>query len=129
MPQTSTPIASEDLRETVRATYAAQARRVTESSGSCCEPSCCGGDTATADPITGDLYTKDEVAGVPEDALQASLGCGNPTALAELKPGETVLDLGSGGGIDVLLSARRVGPTGFAYGLAMTAETLALAEP
>jgi arsenite methyltransferase len=127
MPQTSTPIAPEDLRETVRAKYAAQARRVTESSGSCCEPSCCGG-TATADPITGDLYAKDEVAGVPEDALQASLGCGNPTALAELKPGETVLDLGSGGGIDVLLSARRVGPTGFAYGLDMTDEMLALAE-
>src|SRR5687767_10108619 len=127
MPQTSTPIAPEDLRETVRAKYAAQARRVTESSGSCCEPSCCGG-TATADPITGDLYAKDEVADVPEDALQASLGCGNPTALAELKPGETVLDLGSGGGIDVLLSARRVGPTGFAYGLDMTDEMLALAE-
>src|ERR671916_751269 len=127
MPQTSTPIAPEELRETVRAKYAAQARRVTESSGSCCEPSCCGG-TATADPITGDLYAKDEVAGVPQDALQASLGCGNPTALAELKPGETVLDLGSGGGIDVLLSARRVGPTGFAYGLDMTDEMLDLAE-
>jgi arsenite methyltransferase len=127
MSQTSTPIAREELRETVRAKYAAQARRVTESSGSCCEPSCCGG-TATADPITGDLYAEDEIAGVPEDALQASLGCGNPTALAELKPGETVLDLGSGGGIDVLLSARRVGPTGFAYGLDMTDEMLALAE-
>ena len=127
MPETSTPIAPEELRETVRAKYAAQARRVTESSGSCCEPSCCGG-TATADPITGDLYARDEIAGVPEDALQASLGCGNPTALAELKPGETVLDLGSGGGIDVLLSARRVGPTGFAYGLDMTDEMLALAE-
>src|SRR5215218_9347973 len=112
MTQTSTPIASADLRETVRAKYAAQARHVTESS------SC--GDTGTADPITGDLYAKDEVASVPEDALKASLGCGNPTALAELKPGETVLDLGSGGGIDVLLSARRVGPTGFAYGLDMT---------
>ncbi|MDF3016279.1 MAG: arsM [Thermomicrobiales bacterium] len=127
MSSTSTPIAPEDLRETVRAKYAAQARRVTEASGSCCEPSCCGG-TAAADPITGNLYAKDEVAGVPEDALQASLGCGNPTALAELKPGETVLDLGSGGGIDVLLSARRVGPTGFAYGLDMTDEMLALAE-
>jgi arsenite methyltransferase len=127
MPQTSTPIAPDDLRETVRAKYAAQARRVTESSGSCCEPSCCDG-AATADPITGDLYTQDEVAGVPEDALQASLGCGNPTALADLKPGETVLDLGSGGGIDVLLSARRVGPRGFAYGLDMTDEMLALAE-
>ena len=127
MSQTSAPIAPEDLRETVHAKYAAQARRVTQSSGSCCDPSCCG-DTATADPITGGLYAKDEIAGVPEDALQASLGCGNPTALAELKPGETVLDLGSGGGIDVLLSARRVGPTGFAYGLDMTDEMLALAE-
>ena len=127
MPETSTPIAPEELRETVRAKYAEQARRVTSASGSCCEPSCCGG-TAAADPITGDLYATDDVAGVPEDALKASLGCGNPTALAELKPGETVLDLGSGGGIDVLLSARRVGPTGFAYGLDMTDEMLALAE-
>jgi SAM-dependent methyltransferase len=129
MPETSTPIAPEDLRETVRVKYAEQARRVASAarSGSCCEPSCCGG-TATADPITGDLYATDEVAGVPEDALKASLGCGNPTALAELKPGESVLDLGSGGGIDVLLSARRVGPTGFAYGLDMTDEMLALAE-
>jgi arsenite methyltransferase len=127
VPETSTPIAPEELRETVRAKYAAQARRVTETSTSCCETSCCGG-TAMADPITGDLYATDDVAAVPEDALKASLGCGNPTALAELKPGETVLDLGSGGGIDVLLSARRVGPTGFAYGLDMTDEMLALAE-
>jgi len=127
MPETSAPIAPEDLRETVRAKYAAQAQRVTSASSSCCESSCCGG-TATADPITGGLYATDDVAGAPEEALQASLGCGNPTALAELKPGETVLDLGSGGGIDVLLSARRVGPTGFAYGLDMTDEMLALAE-
>jgi arsenite methyltransferase len=127
VPEASTPIAPEELRETVRAKYAAQARRVTETSTSCCETSCCGG-TAMADPITGDLYATDDVAAVPEDALKASLGCGNPTALAELKPGETVLDLGSGGGIDVLLSARRVGPTGFAYGLDMTDEMLALAE-
>jgi len=127
MSEISTPIAPEDLRETVRAKYAAQAQRVTSTSNSCCEPSCCGG-TATVDPITGDLYATDDIAGVPEDALKASLGCGNPTALAELKPGETVLDLGSGGGIDVLLSARRVGPSGFAYGLDMTDEMLALAE-
>ena len=127
MPETTAPIAPEELRETVRAKYAAQARRVTSTSSSCCEPSCCGG-TATADPITGDLYASDDVAAVPEDALKASLGCGNPTALAELAPGETVLDLGSGGGIDVLLSARRVGPSGFAYGLDMTDEMLALAE-
>jgi arsenite methyltransferase len=127
MSETSTPIAAEAVRETVRAKYAEQARRVTIASSACCEPSCCG-ETATADPITGDLYAADDVAGVPEDALKASLGCGNPTALAELTPGETVLDLGSGGGIDVLLSARRVGPTGFAYGLDMTDEMLALAE-
>jgi arsenite methyltransferase len=128
MPETSAPIAPEALRETVRAKYAAQAQRVTDAAGACCEPSCCGGDTATADPITGALYAADEVSEIPEDALKASLGCGNPTALAELKPGETVLDLGSGGGIDVLLSARRVGPSGFAYGLDMTDEMLALAE-
>jgi SAM-dependent methyltransferase len=128
MPETSTPIAPEAVHETVRAKYAEQAYRVTTASSSCCEPSCCGGDTATSDPITGDLYAADDVVGVPEDALKASLGCGNPTALAELGPGETVLDLGSGGGIDVLLSARRVGPTGFAYGLDMTDEMLALAE-
>jgi SAM-dependent methyltransferase len=85
--------------------------------------SCCGGDV-----ITGDLYSETEAADIPEAALLASLGCGNPTALAELKAGETVLDLGSGGGIDVLLSAKRVGPTGFAYGLDMTDEMLALAE-
>jgi arsenite methyltransferase len=127
MTETATVIAAEELRETVRAKYAEQARRVTEASGSCCDPSCCG-DTATVDPITGNLYATDDVAGVPEDALKASLGCGNPTALAELKPGETVLDLGSGGGIDVLLSAKRVGPSGFAYGLDMTDEMLALAE-
>jgi arsenite methyltransferase len=127
MTDTSTPIAPEAVRETVRAKYAAQARRVTETSSSCCEPSCCGG-TATADPITGNLYSGEEATTIPMQALQVSLGCGNPTALADLKPGETVLDLGSGGGIDVLLSARRVGPNGFAYGLDMTDEMLALAE-
>jgi arsenite methyltransferase len=122
MTETLTPIAPDDLRETVRAKYAAQAQRVATEAGSCC------GKTATADPITGDLYSGDEAATIPLQALQASLGCGNPTALADLKEGETVLDLGSGGGIDVLLSARRVGPTGFAYGLDMTDEMLALAE-
>jgi arsenite methyltransferase len=85
--------------------------------------SCCGGD-----PITGNLYDQTEAASIPEAALLASLGCGNPTALAALHPGEVVLDLGSGGGIDVLLSAQRVGPTGFAYGLDMTDEMLTLAE-
>jgi len=127
MAETLSSIAPDDLRETVRAKYAAQAQRVTETASACCEPSCCGG-VATADPITSGLYSRDEAATIPAPALQASLGCGNPTALAELKPGETVLDLGSGGGIDVLLSAKRVGATGFAYGLDMTDEMLALAE-
>ena len=125
------PIAPDALREEVRAKYAAQALRVAETgAGSCCggsgAASCCG--STASDPITGDLYGSDDAAAVPGAALAASLGCGNPTALAELRPGETVLDLGSGGGIDVLLSARRVGPTGFAYGLDMTDEMLALAE-
>ena len=93
---------------------------------SCCGPSACG--CGGADPITGDLYDPGQVRDLPPDALTASLGCGNPTALAELRPGETVLDLGSGGGIDVLLSARRVGPTGKAYGLDMTDQMLALAR-
>ena len=123
----SSTIGAEAVRETVRARYAEQALRVTNASGACCAPSCCGGEGAV-DPITSDLYTQDEATAVPFQALQASLGCGNPTALAELQPGETVLDLGSGGGIDVLLSAKRVGPTGFAYGLDMTDEMLALAE-
>ena len=83
---------------------------------------------ASCDPITSNLYTAAQEGELPDTAIKASLGCGNPTALAELKPGETVLDLGSGGGIDVLLSARRVGPTGKAYGLDMTDEMLALAE-
>jgi ubiquinone/menaquinone biosynthesis C-methylase UbiE len=91
---------------------------------------CCGSRSALdcCDPITSNLYNPTEAGEIPAAALQASLGCGNPTALAELKPGETVLDLGSGGGIDVLLSARRVGPTGKAYGLDMTDEMLALAD-
>jgi arsenite methyltransferase len=100
--------------------------------GACCAPtSTIGSGRGCArekDSISGDLYPLDEVADLPSAALLASLGCGNPTALAELRPGEVVLDLGSGGGIDVLLSARRVGPTGFAYGLDMTDEMLALAE-
>ena len=120
-------VVPDDLRETVRVKYAARAQQVTEQASGCCEPGCCGRASAS-DPITGDLYSPGEAATIPLQALQASLGCGNPTALAELKSGETVLDLGSGGGIDVLLSARRVGPTGFAYGLDMTDEMLALAE-
>jgi arsenite methyltransferase len=108
----------------VREKYGSIARSVTQSSASaCCDPAmrCC-------DPITKNLYSADEHGQLPENAVLASLGCGNPTALIDLKPGETVLDLGSGGGIDVLLSARRVGPTGKAYGLDMTDDMLALAR-
>jgi arsenite methyltransferase len=121
MPEPSTD--PEAVRQTVRARYAAAASAVTQSRPA----TCCGCDT-DAGRITQNLYAVDEVADLPPAAVLASLGCGNPTALAELKPGETVVDLGSGGGIDVLLSARRVGPTGFAYGLDMTDEMLALAE-
>jgi arsenite methyltransferase len=92
------------------------------------ESSCCSSDTSQGNPITSDLYTQVELGEIPVATAQASLGCGNPTALAELQPGEKVLDLGSGGGIDVLLSAKRVGPTGFAYGLDMTDPMLELAE-
>jgi SAM-dependent methyltransferase len=111
------------VHDEVRARYAAHALRVvTEEKGG----DCCGG--GGADPITRDLYDRVQAGEVPDAALAASLGCGNPTALAQLRPGETVLDLGSGGGIDVLLSAKRVGPSGFVYGLDMTDEMLALAE-
>lgn len=123
------------LRDAVRERYGEAARRVLEKEGaaSCCSPAtgssgCCGSTTASWDPITSDLYDAGQAAGVPADALLASLGCGNPTALADLREGETVLDLGSGGGIDVLLSAKRVGPTGKAYGLDMTDEMLAIAN-
>ena len=119
------------LKSTVKEKYGQAASRVLEAStsGSCCGSSaCCGATTEAWDPITADLYDEQEKAGIPAEAVLASLGCGNPTALAELKPGETVLDLGSGGGIDVLLSAKRVGPTGKAYGLDMTDEMLALAN-
>jgi SAM-dependent methyltransferase len=117
-----------DVRELVQKKYGAAALTVLQGQGAaCCGPSrgdsCCGGD-----PITGGLYDQTDANSIPEAALLASLGCGNPTALAALSPGEVVLDLGSGGGIDVLLSAQRVGPTGFAYGLDMTVEMLALAE-
>jgi SAM-dependent methyltransferase len=115
-----------EIRDTVRARYGEAALRVRggERTG-CCGTAEVGG---CCDPITANLYSDGELAGVPEDAGLASLGCGNPTALAELREGETVLDLGSGGGIDVLLSARRVGPAGKAYGLDMTDEMLALAR-
>lgn len=110
----------------VKEKYGRAARQVNSGAASCC-----GGGSAlgsSCDPITANLYDRDQEGELPQTALKASLGCGNPTALAELKPGETVLDLGSGGGIDVLLSARRVGPTGKAYGLDMTDDMLALAE-
>jgi arsenite methyltransferase len=112
-----------DIKEAVREKYGDAARRARSAKASCCASAC-----GCADPITSDLYEKHETEGLPESAILASLGCGNPTALAELKPGEVVLDLGSGGGIDVLLSARRVGPTGKAYGLDMTDEMLELAR-
>jgi SAM-dependent methyltransferase len=148
--------APDDVRKTVREKYSQAALRVKNGEGGCCVPTpaastccapapqaasccapapasagCCGSRAASwdaADPITSNLYDASQSGDVPATALAASLGCGNPTALAELKAGETVLDLGSGGGIDVLLSARRVGPTGKAYGLDMTDEMLALAQ-
>jgi SAM-dependent methyltransferase len=113
------------IKDRVRENYAREARRVTEGSP---KAACCGSAQPNYDAITSNLYANSETATLPAEAVAASLGCGNPTALAELKPGETVLDLGSGGGIDVLLSARRVGPTGKAYGLDMTDEMLALAR-
>ena len=116
-----------EVRQAVQAKYGEAARRVAAGQQSvCCGASaCCGTEI---DPITKDLYHESQKSLLPDGAVKASLGCGNPTALAELKPGETVLDLGSGGGIDVLLSARRVGPTGKAYGLDMTDDMLALAR-
>src|ERR1700690_683505 len=117
---------STDIKEVVKQKYGQAALRV-HTGGS----SCCGASAATdacCDPITMNLYDDTQASQVPEGALKASLGCGNPTLLAQLNPGETVLDLGSGGGIDVLLSARRVGPSGKAYGIDMTDEMLALAR-
>ena len=115
-----------DIKEVVKEKYGEAALRARAAKSSCCGPtSCCQAD---GDPVTSNLYDESQKSLIPEQAVLASLGCGNPTALAELKPGETVLDLGSGGGIDVLLSARRVGPTGKAYGLDMTDEMLALAR-
>jgi SAM-dependent methyltransferase len=120
----------EQVRATVRERYGAAAQRAVEGqAASCgCGTSYCGDKAGEWDPITSDLYEAGQVSGIPQEALLASLGCGNPTALAQLHEGERVLDLGSGGGIDVLLSARRVGPTGKAYGLDMTPEMLRLAR-
>jgi arsenite methyltransferase len=116
---------SAGIRQQVKEKYGSAARAVAQSGSqqACCDPGlrCC-------DPITANLYSSGEKGSLPAKAVQASLGCGNPTALIDLRPGETVLDLGSGGGIDVLLSAKRVGPTGKAYGLDMTDEMLALAR-
>lgn len=112
------------IKETVREKYGEAALRVGKGGSTCCGASGASG----VDPITADLYDASQIGQIPEEAIRASLGCGNPTALISLKEGETVLDLGSGGGIDVLLSARRVGPTGKAYGLDMTDEMLALAN-
>ena len=126
------------LRDTVKERYGAAAQRVSDGSttggaSSCCgaaegSSGCCGATTESWDPITSNLYDEGQAAGLPAEALLASLGCGNPTALADLEEGDVVLDLGSGGGIDVLLSAKRVGPTGKAYGLDMTDEMLVLAN-
>ena len=119
-------MSSENIKEAVKEKYGQAALRVIKSGSSCC-----GTAPPTdhcPDPISSNLYDSSQTTQIPEEALLASLGCGNPTALAELKPGETVLDLGSGGGIDVLLSAKRVGPTGKAYGLDMTDEMLSLAR-
>jgi arsenite methyltransferase len=115
------------IKEQVRENYARQANRVRQGAG---KSGCCGSGNSSGcgDPITSNLYFDEQRTGLPEDAVSASLGCGNPTALAELQRGETVLDLGSGGGIDVFLSARRVGPEGKAYGLDMTDEMLELAR-
>ncbi|MGH9622910.1 MAG: arsenite methyltransferase, partial [Bryobacteraceae bacterium] len=116
-----------ELKEIVKEKYGEAARRVVNGASN----GCCGASAlvdGSCDPITSNLYDQSEAGQIPEGALKASLGCGNPTALAKLNPGDTVLDLGSGGGIDVLLSARRVGPTGKAYGLDMTDDMLALAR-
>ncbi len=128
---------AERLREEVRSRYAEAARAVVQATAgrgaSCCGPatgSCCGEEPGPAGSagLAGGLYSAAELAGMPEEAVLASLGCGNPLAVAELREGERVLDLGSGGGIDVLLSARRVGPSGFAYGVDMTDDMLSLAR-
>ncbi len=118
-------MADKDLKNIVKAKYGQAALRVTSGGSACCGSAPSRGE---CDPITSNLYDAGETAGLPAQAVAASLGCGNPTALAALRPGDIVLDLGSGGGIDVLLSAQRVGPTGKAYGLDMTDEMLALAR-
>src|SRR5580698_3188643 len=118
-----------DIKEVVKEKYGQAALRVHSGGSSCCGAVAAPPDKSCGcDPITSNLYDAAQTGALPEEAVLASLGCGNPTALAQLNAGETVLDLGSGGGIDVLLSARRVGPSGKAYGLDMTDEMLALAR-
>jgi arsenite methyltransferase len=119
-------MSSSEIKEIVKEKYAQAALRVTSGGSACCGASPTG--SGCVDPITSNLYEASQAGQIPEETLLASLGCGNPTALAKLNPGEIVLDLGSGGGIDVLLSAKRVGPIGKAYGLDMTDEMLALAN-
>src|SRR5690348_4517049 len=114
-----------NIQEAVQQKYGEAAKRAASGGTACCGG---GAELSGCDPITKDLYSDVEKGALPEKAVAASLGCGNPTALAKLQPGEVVLDLGSGGGIDVLLSAKRVGPTGFVYGLDMTDAMLELAE-
>lgn len=126
MPDANIDTADINIKEVVREKYGLAALRVTSGGSSCCGAAPASG--LSCDPITANLYDKSQAQQIPEEAMLASLGCGNPTALARLNPGETVLDLGSGGGIDVLLSARRIGPSGKAYGLDMTDEMLALAN-
>jgi len=118
-------MSTENLQEVVKQKYGAAAKQVASGGVASCSG---GGELSCCDPITKDLYDASQTSMLPAEAVAASLGCGNPTALAKLQPGETVLDLGSGGGIDVLLSAKRVGPTGKAYGLDMTDEMLSLAR-
>src|ERR1700756_1410642 len=117
-------MADADIKGVVKEKYGQAALRVSSGGTTCCGAAAASG----CDPISANLYEASETQQIPEEALRASLGCGNPTALAELRPGETVLDLGSGGGIDVLLSARRVGPAGKAYGLDMT-DAMLLRQP
>jgi arsenite methyltransferase len=126
MPDANVDTADSNIKEVVREKYGLAALRVTSGGSNCCGAAPANG--LSCDPITSNLYDESQAQQIPEEAMLASLGCGNPTALAKLNPGETVLDLGSGGGIDVLLSAKRVGPSGKAYGLDMTDEMLALAN-
>jgi arsenite methyltransferase len=126
MPDANIDIADINIKEVVKEKYGLAALRVSTGGSRCCGAAPASG--LSCDPITSNLYDESQAQQIPEEAMLASLGCGNPTALAKLNPGETVLDLGSGGGIDVLLSATRIGPSGKAYGLDMTDEMLALAN-